>query len=937
REIEAELLPYCRARDIGVLVYGPLAHGLLTGALTPHTVFAGDDWRGGSSVFTGDTYRRNLATVSALERFAAARRMTVSQLAIAWTLANPAVDVAIVGARQAAHVRDSLGATEVWLSDRDLAEIDTIMAAATPTPDRPGGHRPIRSQPHRPQGVITRAERAPSDSGVMAPAGRGKVGNLPLELTVFVGRRRELTEARRLLSVARLVTLTGVGGVGKTRLALRVAANVRRAFGDGVWLVELGELHDAELLADTVVAALGLREQSSSPSLELLAAHVADRRMLLVLDNCEHMVEAAAVLAETLLRRCPELRILATSREPLGIGGDAVMRVPPLTLPASDRPPSLHGLAGYDAITLFAARAEAAAPGFALSEENRFTITRICQRLDGLPLAIELAAARLRVLSPQQILDRLTDRYRLLTAGGRGAPLRQQTLRLSIDWSYDLCEPEEQQLWAWLSVFAGGFELAAAESLCAGFLAREDVLDVVARLVEKSILIREDAGAVARYRLLDSLREYGRQKLQDTGEDAALRRRHRDWYQWLVLRAEAEWIGPYQLEWITRLRREQSNMRDALQFCVTEPGEGDAEAGLRIAAALHTLWLTHGLLSEGRCWLDRVLARNSGPPTTERVKALSANAALAGFQGDLQKGAALVEEGRTLAEQLGDRETQAIVTQADGLQALLGGALPRSVDCFERALEEFRAEGDLGRLIGGLVGLELASGLLGDIPRASECKREVLAITALHGESVQRAYSLGALGLAVWQSDRRRASRLLEQSLRLTRVVDDPLSSAWCLEALAWIAAAEHLDRRAAVLLGAAAALSQTVGSSPVAVPTLLVYHEECERQARRALGVHVFETEVRHGEAMTFENAVAYALDEEHGTAPRPGVDTATRLTKREWQVAGLVAEGLTNKAIATKLVISQSTARGHVEHILVKLGFTSRAQIAVWVVEQA
>ncbi|MFD9670005.1 ATP-binding protein [Rhodococcus sp. NPDC059968] len=418
------------------------------------------------------------------------------------------------------------------------------MAAATPTPDRPGGHRPIRSQPHPPRTVIPRAQRGPSESAVMAPAGRGKVGNLPLELTVFVGRRRELTETKRLLSVARLVTLTGVGGVGKTRLALRVAANVRRAFDGGVWLVELGELHDAELLADTVVAAFGLREQSSNPSLELLAEHIADRRMLLVLDNCEHLVGAAAMLAERLLRQCPELRILATSREPLGIGGEAVMRVPPLTLPTSDRPASLHDWAGSDAITLFAARAEAAAPGFALSEASRVTITRICQHLDGLPLAIELAAALVRVLSPQQILDRLADRFRVLTHGCRGAPSRHQTLQLSIDWSYDLCEPEEQRLWARLSVFAGGFELDAAESLCAGFLAREEVLDMVARLVEKSILIREDAGAAARYRLLESLREYGWQKLQETGEDAALRRRHRDWYQQLVLGAEAEWIGP---------------------------------------------------------------------------------------------------------------------------------------------------------------------------------------------------------------------------------------------------------------------------------------------------------------------------------------------------------------------------------------------------------
>ncbi|MGY4784356.1 ATP-binding protein [Rhodococcus opacus] len=757
-----------------------------------------------------------------------------------------------------------------------------------------------------------------------------------MELTSFVGRRRELTEAKRLLSLARLVTLTGVGGVGKTRLAVRVAANARRAFDDGVWLIELGELNDPDLLADTVVAALGLREQSSNPSLELLAEHLADRRVLLLLDNCEHLVEAAAVLAETLLRQCPGLRILATSREPLGIGGEAVMRVPPLTVPDPDRPPLLQGLPGDDAVTLFAARAEAAAPGFVLSESNRATVTLICQRLDGLPLAIELAAARLRVLSPQQILDRLTDRYGLLTAGSRGAPARHQTLKLSIDWSYDLCEPVEQQLWARLSVFAGGFELDAAESLGTGLLAREEVLDVVARLVDQSILIREEAGTVARYRLLESLREYGYQKLREMGEEAALRRRHRDWCLQLVKQAEEEWIGPHQLAWITRLEQEQPNMRDALQFCVTEPGEDEAEAGLQIAAALHTLWLTHGLLSEGRCWLDRVLAHHSGQPTTERIKALSANAALAAIHGDLRKGAVLVEEGVALAAHLGGTGVQAIVTHADGLQALFGGDLPRAVASFEAALEGFRAEGDLMRLIEDLVGLELASGLLGDMPRAIACKEEVLAITELYGESVQRACSLWAFALAVWQTDHMHASRLLEQSVRLARVVDDRLNAAMSLEALAWIAAADHLDRRAAVLLGAAAALSQTVVGAPIAVPTLLTYHDECVRQARRALGMQVFDEEVRHGEAMTFENAVAYALGEEHRTASLPRADTATGLTKHERQVAGLVAEGLTNKAIAAQLVISPRTAQGHVEHVLTKLGFTSRAQIAAWVVER-
>ncbi|RYF65850.1 MAG: LuxR family transcriptional regulator, partial [Comamonadaceae bacterium] len=423
---------------------------------------------------------------------------------------------------------------------------------------------------------------------------------------------------------------------------------------------------------------------------------------------------------------------------------------------------------------------------------------------------------------------------RLLTAGIRGAPSRQQTLRLSIEWSYDLCTPAERQLWALLSVFAGGVELDAAEFICVGHLDQTDVLDVLAGLVDKSIVIREDTGTAARYRLLERVREYGRQKLQESGQQMALRRRHRDWYQQLVLRAESEWIGPHQLEWSTRLKREQPNMREALQFCVAEPGE--AEAGLQIAAALYTFWLTHGLLSEGRCWLDRMLAQSTGPPSVERIKALSADSVLAAVQGDLSRSAILAEQAHTLAEQLGGDWAHAIVTHTAGLQALFGTDFRRAIDCFEDALGAFRAEGDLLRLIEGLVGLELASGLLGDIPRAIACKDEVVGITQVHGESVQRAYSLSALGLAVWQTDHELATSLLRQSLRLTRLVEHPLTSAWSLEALAWIAAAHH-HRRAAVLLGAAAALAQTAGSSAVPLPNLHVYHDESERTARRALG----------------------------------------------------------------------------------------------------
>jgi len=330
-------------------------------------------------------------------------------------------------------------------------------------------------------------------------------GNLLIELTSFVGRRREITEARRLLSSARLLTLTGMGGVGKSRLARRVAADLRRTYEDSVWLVELGQLKDPALLADVVASSLRLGNESHVSVLDLLVHHLSFRRLLLVLDNCEQIVDAAAALTETLLRTCPQLRVIATSREPLRIPGESVLRVPPLAVPdLRNDEPSVRGMPQYDAVRLFADRASTAVPTFEITDDNRMTVARICKRLDGLPLPIELAAVRLRALSAEQILDRLTDRFQLLTSGGRNAPSRQQTLRLSIGWSYDLCAPAEQRLWARLSVFAGSFELDAAESVCVEDGENGWLLDLLASLVDKSILIREEAGSVVRYRLLDT-------------------------------------------------------------------------------------------------------------------------------------------------------------------------------------------------------------------------------------------------------------------------------------------------------------------------------------------------------------------------------------------------------------------------------------------------
>ncbi|WP_172652710.1 protein kinase domain-containing protein [Rhodococcus opacus] len=807
----------------------------------------------------------------------------------------------------------------------------------------PEGPTPVDSAPDRPhpatsgEGKYSQQTRTPENEGPMPLPARSTAGNLPLELTSFVGRRRELTEARRLLSVSRLVTLTGIGGVGKTRLALRVAGEVRRVFGDGVWLVELGQLRDSSLLAEVVATSLRLRDQSARAVQEVLAEYLAGRRLLLVLDNCEHLIEAVASLATTLLRTCPELRILATSREQLGIGGEAAMRVPPMTVPDPDRP-SLRGLPQYEAVTLFVERAVAAVPEFELTEDNQVAVARICARLEGLPLPIELAAVRLRAMSAEQIAQRLADRYRTLTVGNRGTPTRQQTLRLCIDWSYELCTASEQRLWGRLSVFAAGFELDAAEEVCAGDRSPDELLDELASLVDKSILIREEPGVAVRYRLLETLRDYGREKLQQTGEYLALRRLHRDWYKQLAVRAEAEWISSRQREWIDRLKRELPNLREALHFSLTEPGEDHAEAGLEIATALYPLWWSGGLLAEGRHWLDRALSLAPPQPTAERVKALYADSLLAGVQGDLTAAYALTEQEREITEQLGDAQTGALLAHTAGRLALLGGDLPHALECFERAVEVFRADGDLHRQISALQGLGLASGLLGDTARAVSCQQEVLAITESRGESEYRARSLWILALMVWQQGNSdRATRLVAEGLQMTRLTNDPVGAAWCLQTLAWIAADEHQSRRAAVLLGATEALRAVMGTTTVLVPNLRTHQEQCEQRARTALGGGAYETAFRQGKNMCFEEAAAYALDEQTPTPPPHAAGAAASLTRRERQVAELVAQGLTNKAIAAQLVIAQRTAQGHVEHILTKLGFTSRAQIAAWVTEQS
>ncbi|KXX62405.1 protein kinase domain-containing protein [Rhodococcus sp. LB1] len=756
-------------------------------------------------------------------------------------------------------------------------------------------------------------------------------GNLPLELTSFVGRRRELTEAKKMLTSSPLVTLTGPGGVGKTRLALRIAASMQREFEHGVWLVEFGELHDESLLIDTVAGALGLCYISARPLGEVLEEFLETRNLLLVFDNCEQVVGGVAELSATLMQVCPSLKILSTSRESLGIPGEAVLRVAPLTVPSTDRQPALKGLPRYDAVTLFAERAATAVPDFELTEDNKDAVAKICHRLDGLPLAIELAAARLRALSPEQILQRLSDRYALLTRGTRGAPTRQQTLRLCFDWSFDLCEEQEQHLWTRLSVFAGSFGLDAAAHVGGPGIPPDELLDAVTSLVEKSILLREESGAEVRFRMLETVREYGREILALIDDDTA-HRRHLEWYESLVLEAASNWMSARQLDWIERTGLELPNIRETLKFCVSN----DPAAGLRIAGALFGLWSSQGYYSEGRSWLDRLLAAYAGPPTVELVKALFGGAFFDAAQTGSQTSEMTVQRGHTLAASINDPGLHAFIAHVDGLLALLRGDLTQACAYLEKAVAEPDARREPIYRVGPLGMLGMAHELREDMVRAIECHEQVLELTEQYGETLCRSFSLWGMGLAVWQEGNpSRGRELLEQSLQLTWPARFVRIAISCLESIAWISAEVRDTQRAAVLLGAAEELGRSVGGA-VQFPDLMTYHDECERIARSALGQRAFESAHRQGRLMDFDAAAAFALGEQAPSGAEP-VSPTVRLTKRERQVADLVAEGMTNRAIAAKLVLSDRTVQGHVEHILAKLGFTSRAQVAAWVVEQA
>jgi predicted ATPase/DNA-binding CsgD family transcriptional regulator len=755
-------------------------------------------------------------------------------------------------------------------------------------------------------------------------------------MTSFVGRRQELADVRRALSAYRLVTLTGAGGVGKTRLALRMAETVRRAFRDGVWFVDFSPVMDPSLLTLTIRTALGLRDMlSEEPTddwqLDQLLSYLADLQVLLILDNCEQVTGEAGLLIDALLRSCPGLRVLATSRHRLGVEGESTMRVPSLSLPSADRPATTaEALTRYEAVNLLVERATAVLPEFSVNAGNCDDVARLCRCLDGIPLAIEFAAVRLRALSVGEILDRLEERFGLLRKTSPAAMPRQQTLRALMDWSFDLLSPEERLLWARLSIFAGSFTLEAVEEICGdAALPPQSVAFLLSDLVDKSVVSREDAGSTVRYRLLETIKRYGRDHLQESGQEQEMLNRHLSWYRDLADQVHAAAFGPEYAAWCARLRAEHPNLRAALEHSLTEP-----LVGLHLAASLRPYWLGEGALAEGRQWLERLLPLAS-EPGPDRAKALVVTADLMVILGFPAEGRPLLAEARSIAESLGDAALMTVVLEAEGLVELFGGEPRRVVELSGQALAEYRTMGDEFGQAKTLLTLTHAWTMLGDLDQGRACCQEALAICEAHNERWLAGVALWMQGLTAWfQHDLQQAKELQKRSIRLREPFNDHWAIALSLEQLAWVASAENQHRHAARLFGILKTVWHSMGCS---LPKALVgEHDRWETQTREALGTRAFETAFGEGERLPIDKAIAFALSDNPDVKAAAAADpVAGQLTRRETEIAQLIAAGLSNKEIATRLVIAQRTAEGHVEHILAKLGFNSRSQVAAWVTE--
>jgi predicted ATPase/class 3 adenylate cyclase/Tfp pilus assembly protein PilF len=704
------------------------------------------------------------------------------------------------------------------------------------------------------------------------PAPAAPTTNLPVQPTSFIGREREQAEVRALLGRSPLVTLTGAGGAGKTRLALALAAELVDRYPDGVWLVELAALAEPGLVPGAVAQALGVREEPGRPLLATLTDYLQERRLLLVLDNCEHLVEPCAELATALLRACPHLRLLATSREALEAAGERLYRVPSLAIADPDHLPPPEQLSQYEAVQLFLERAQARRADFTLTRQNARAVAQICARLDGLPLAIELAAARVSVLSVEGIAVRLDDRFRLLTGGPRTALPRQQTLRAALDWSHDLLAEPERVLLRRLGVFASGWTLEAAEAACAGEgVEAWEVLDLLGTLINKSLVLPEERDGEARYRLLETVRQYALERLQAAAEVVSTQHRHLRWCLALAEHAEVASRGPEERAWLDRLEREHSNLRTALTWSILDGGS--PSTGAQLAAELQRFWSVRGHLSEGRRWLEEALVHATPQAAGIRLRVLNGVANLALAQADYDRATVLYEERLAVCRAQGDQAGIAVTLGNLGNVALEQGDFAQARELHEASLSLHQELGDQRGLAGALSSLGILTNDQGDNRRAGVLFERSLALYRALSDPLGIAASLNGLASVAWdQGDHARAGALYEECLSLCRDVGDQRGIANMLANLGSVAHVQGDHERGRALLEEGLALSRDLGNTADVARTLTSLGKVALSQGLPARAAALFRESLALNWELRARQDVVFSLEGLAGVAERAG-----------------------------------------------------------------
>ena len=761
----------------------------------------------------------------------------------------------------------------------------------------------------------------------------GIQSRLPVELSTFVGRRDELASIKRLLGAGRLVSLIGPGGVGKTRLALRTARDVARNFEDGVFFVALSEIRDPTVITQSVVGALGLQDRSVAWSVPMLTEHLAAKRLLLVFDNCEHLLDAAAVLAGTLLRNCPDLRIIATSRQALGVAGEIVESVPPLALPDFDEGSTTEALRS-DGVALFVERATSSDPGFTVNDMTIGRVLELCRRLDGVALALELAAVRLNALGLDALVEGLRDRLDLLGSGDRSTEPRQRTLDATIDWSYQLLTEPERILWTRLSVFAGGFELDAAQEVCSDeSLEAGAIGGLLAALVEKSLVKAGEHGGRERYRVLEILRQFARERLREAGAERAFRARHAAWIAGIATRTAADDRGLAEL--LARLRVERTNLWTALDFCLDD--EAELSRGIGICRDLYNFWLAEGHFSQVVGMLAAFLDR---APAADRPRAevLWVSALIYTTMADAAEGRRLSREALAIGRSIGaaDIVASALLGEASALwvegrwdEAI---AAAQEVACFSRVMALHHQE------LTALNILALTQRFSGDIPAAIETGRQALVVSDGLGEVWLRGYALHFLAAALFRGGRtEEAERLAREALEIRRDLGHMHGLGSLAELLANVEVTRGHEERAVILFGGADAIWQSISWRHT--DSNQQEHDRVRAELQARLGSAKYERAYATGLSMTVTEVIGVALGDPLPTRP-PSVrrtrSSASVLSPRELEIAQLMADGVSNAQAAAQLFIGERTVETHVTNIFNKLGVDSRVHVARWVAAQ-